>query len=264
VIGVGDLTSWEIRKLLLDSREDFLRGDRVKAILLHMDTPGGASTDSDDIYVALMQYKTKYNVPIYVYVDGMCASGGMYIACAADKIFASPSSVIGSVGVRMGPIFNVSETMTKVGVSSLTLTEGKDKDALNPFRPWRPNEDADIRDVMASLYDRFVSIVTTARPTITQEKLVNDYGAHIFIAKKAEELGYIDMADTTYGKALSELTQAAQLGQAKYQVVQLVPQRNIFNALTQSMSPHKILQWMGLSPPVHHPDLSGKMLYLYP
>jgi protease-4 len=124
VIGTGDLTSDKIEDLLLDSREDFLRGNRVKAVLLYVNTPGGASDDCDSIFRALHNYKIKYNVPIYAYVDGMCASAGMYIACVADKIFASPPSVIGSIGVRLGPVFNFSGTMEKVGVSSLTLTQG--------------------------------------------------------------------------------------------------------------------------------------------
>lgn len=264
MIGIGDLTSQSIKALLWESREDFLRGDRVKAILLHINTPGGASTDADDIYNSLMEYKTKYKVPIYAYVEGMCASGGMYIACAADKIFASPSSVIGSVGVRLGPIFNFSEVMTKVGVSSLTLTDGKDKDALNPFRPWRPNEDADLKDVMEALYDRFISIVTAARPNLSKEKLIDDYGAHLFISKKAEELGYIDVGDSSYTQALSGLVDSAGLQHTKYQVVQLTPYHPFFSSLAQSMSPHKFLQGLGLSTPANNPDLSGKLLYLYP
>jgi signal peptide peptidase SppA len=262
VIGIGDLTSDKIESILLDSREDFLRGDRVKAILLYVNTPGGATDDCDAIYRALVNYKAKYNVPIYAYVDGLCASAGMYISCVADKIYASPSSIIGSVGVRLGPVFNVSETMTKVGVGSRTFTEGKDKDALNPFRPWRPDEDADLKVIMAALYDDFVSVVTAARPKLTKEKLVNNYGAHIFIAKDAEELGYIDDANMDYSRTLTALAGAAQIGpQEKYQVVQLIPSHPFLNSLAQSFAPYKFLQSMGI--PVNNPDLNGKVLYLY-
>ena len=95
VIGAGDLTSDKIENLLLDSREDFLGGNRVKGVLLYINTPGGASDDCATIFRALSNYKTKYNVPIYAYVDGLCASAGMYIACVADKIYASASSEIG-------------------------------------------------------------------------------------------------------------------------------------------------------------------------
>jgi signal peptide peptidase SppA len=253
VIGMGDLVSSKIENILIDSREAFLKGDRVKAILLHINTPGGAADDADTIYRALMQYKAKYKVPIYAYVEGLCASGGMYIASAADQIYASPSSVIGSVGVRMGPNFNFSETMTKVGVTSLTLTEGKDKDALNPFRPWKPDEDANLRPIMASLYQRFVAIVTAARPHLTKEKLVSDYGAHVYIAQEAQKLGYIDFADTDYSQTVAALAEAAQIKEA-YQVVLLSPPQPFLGGLAQSLAPKKFLQSL---------NLSGKFLYLY-
>lgn len=259
VIGMGDLTSHKIESLLLDSRDDFLKGDRVKAVLLHLNTPGGAADDADAIYRALMHYKAKYHVPIYAYVDGLCASGGMYIASAADKIYATPSSVIGSVGVIMGPAFNFSDAMIKIGVSSLTLTQGKDKDALNPFRPWKPGEDASLQAVMASLYHRFVGIVAAARPLLTQDKLINDYGAHVYIAEEAQKLGYIDVAGSDYSHALTGLSEAAGL-KDRYQVVQLTPFHPFLSGLTQSLSPQKFFQWLGV--PVSN-ELSGKLLYLY-
>jgi protease-4 len=264
VIGTGDLTSDKIENVLLDSREDFLRGNRVKGVLLYINTPGGASDDCDAIYRALHNYKTKYNIPIYAYVDGMCASAGMYIACVADKIFASPPSVIGSIGVRLGPVFNFSGTMEKVGVSSLTLTQGRDKDALNPFRPWGPDEGADLKAVMAVLYERFLTIVTTARPQLDKDKLINDYGANVFIAKQAQELGYIDDGDMDYSRSLTALAMAAQIPEhTKYQVVQLLPPHPFLNSLSQAISPYKLLQSFGLSSPTNNPELNGKVLYLY-
>jgi protease IV len=261
VIGSGDLTGDKITNILLDSRDEFLKGDRVKAIFLHMNTPGGLATDTDQIYRALMEYKTKYKVPIYAYVDGYCASGGMYIAWAADKIFASFSSEIGSVGVVMGPMFNFSDLMTRYGVAALTLTEGKDKDALNPYRPWKPDEDASIRANMAEFYDHFVSIVAAARPQLSKEKLINDYGAQVYTANKALEYGYIDVANSNYSQALSGLAEVAQLG-AHYQVVQLIPPHAFFDNLSQSSFTQKVMQWMGF-PAAAQPDFSGKTLYLY-
>ncbi len=262
VIGVGDLTSEKIENVLLDSQEDFFRGGRVKAVLLHMDTPGGAATDSDSIYRMLMAYKKKYNVPIYAYVDGMCASGGMYISSAADKIYSSHSSIIGSVGVIMGPNFNFSDAMSRYGVSALTLTEGKDKDALNPFRPWKPDEDAALKEVMASLYDQFVTIVSEARPKLTKELLINTYGAHVFIAREAEQNGYIDVGDSNYSETVQALATAGQIGEKEeYQVVQLTPPRAFFSDIAQSMTPVKVLNsFMGKS---DISELNGKFLYYY-
>ncbi len=262
VIGVGNLTSEKVENILLDSQEDFLKDGRVKAILLHMDTPGGSASDSDTIYRALMAYKKKYNIPIYAYVDGLCASGGMYISSSADKIYSSHSSIIGSVGVIMGPNFNFADAMTKYGVSALTLTEGKDKDALNPFRPWKPDEDATLKDVIASLYDQFITIVSEARPKLTKELLTNTYGAHVFIAKEAEQNGYIDEWNSNYSEAVQALAAAAQIEEEDhYQVIQLLPPRAFLGDFAQTFAPVKILNsFLGKG---DLSELNGKFLYYY-
>ena len=236
VIGMPDkLTGDTIQNILLDSRKGLLLSNRVKAILLYVNTPGGTVTDSDTIYRALKEYKAKYQTPIYAYIDGMCASGGMYVTSAADKTFASPPSIVGSVGVIYGPLFNFSDAMTKVGIQSKTITEGLDKDSLNPFRPWKPDEDASFKAVMAFLYQRFVDIVTDARPRLDKQKLVAEYGAKIFDGPEAQRLGYIDFADSDYKSALSALLQEAKIDPSKpYQVVELDPKTNFFDSLAKS------------------------------
>lgn len=234
VIGMGDMTAGNMKSLLLDSREDMLKNDRVKAVLLHIDSPGGTVTDADAIYRSLMAYKQKYKVPVYAYIDGLCASGGMYIASVCDKIYASDASVIGSVGVILGPSFNFSKAMETYGVQSLTITQGKDKDMLNPFRPWVPGEDQSLRNITKSLYDRFVGIVTTARPNIGKENLVNVYGAQVFVASEAQKLGYIDVAAADYSNALRDLVKAANISEeADYQVVELSTPRSFISELAQ-------------------------------
>lgn len=236
VIGMPDkLTGDTVQNILLDSRKGLLHGNRVKGILLYVDTPGGTVTDSDTIYRALKEYKAKYQVPIYAYIDGMCASGGMYVTSAADKTFASPPSVVGSVGVIYGPLFNFSDAMAKIGIQSKTITEGLDKDSLNPFRPWKPDEDASFKTVMAFLYHRFVDIVTEARPRMDKEKLVDQYGAKIFDGPEAQKLGYIDIADSDYKSALLALLQEAKIDPSKpYQVVELDPKINFLDNLAKS------------------------------
>jgi signal peptide peptidase SppA len=266
VIGMRDLTSNKIRNSLMDSREGMLSGNRVKAIFLYINTPGGTVDDSDGIYRALMDYKTKYQIPIYAFVDGMCASGGMYISSAADKIFASPSSIIGSVGVILGPSFNFTGLMDRYGVQALTITQGKDKDMLNPFRPWMPGEDASLRNITADLYNNFVSIVTNARPHLDKDKLIAEYGAQIYVAKKAEELGYIDMADTNYDTALTALVQEAKLPDGQpYQVLTIEPPRPFLADLTESklaLLSGKMTHHFQINASMNS-ELSGRFLYLY-
>lgn len=266
VIGDPLLDSDTIENILLDSREGMLHGERVKGILLHVNTPGGTVTDADNIYHALKEYKRRYNVPIFAFVDGLCASGGMYIASAADKIYATPSSVIGSVGVILGPSFNFSGAMEKIGVQSLTLTRGKDKDMLNPFRPWKPDEDKSLQDVIASLYERFVAIVTEGRPSLSREKLISEYGAQVFVAPTAKDYGYIDDANADYTKALTDLASEAKLKEKEaYQVFELEPKVNFLSEFTRSkfsLFSGRVTHVFQIGPNLNS-EMSGKFLYLY-
>ena len=265
VIGQGDLTSDKVENSLFDSRDGMLEHNRVKALLLYINTPGGTVDDANGIYRALMDYKQKYQVPIYAYVEGMCASGGMYIACAADRVFASSTSVIGSVGVILGPTFNFSGLMDKYGVQALTITKGKDKDMLNPFRPWQPGEDISIRDYIADVYDQFVTLVANARPRLDRDKLINDYGAQIYVAKKAQALGYIDVADSNYSAAVAELAKAAKISDDQvYQVMTIEPVHPFLAELAEgklSLLNGKMTHSFQIGQ--ISSELSGRLLYLY-
>ncbi len=266
VVGQGDLTMHKFQNSLLDSREGMLAGDRVRGIFLLINTPGGTVDDADAIYRMLMDYKQKYKVPIYAYVDGMCASGGMYIASAADKIFASPTSVIGSIGVILGPTFNFSSLMERYGVQSLTITQGKDKDMLNPFRPWQPGEDASLRNITADLYERFLSIVTSARPNLDRDKLINEYGAQIFVAKEAQTLGYIDNGNADYNVTVTELAKEAKIPDNQmYQVMTIAPVRPFLADLAQgkmALLSGKITHQFQINSFMNS-ELSGRLLYMY-
>lgn len=227
-----------VESILLDSRSGLLKGDRVKGILLHFDTPGGTVLDSDNIYRMLNEYKVRYKVPVFGFVNGLCASGGMYIASSADQVFAGPASVIGSVGVVMGPFFNVADTLGKLGIQSKTITEGLDKDMMNPMRPWKEGEDASIKAIMAYFYDQFVEIVTSARPQLSKEKLINEYGARIFDGVTAQKFGYVDIAMSSRNDALIALLHQAQIDPTKpYQVIELIPKNNWISDLFESKSP---------------------------
>lgn len=265
VIGIDDLTESKFVDMLYDSQEGVLK-DRVKGIILNVNTPGGLATDSSAIYSLFKAYKEKHKVPIFAYVDGMCASGGMYIVCAADRVYSMGESIIGSVGVRLGPVFNVSQTMDKVGIQSLTLTEGKNKDALNPFRPWKEGEDEALKKVMAASYEQFVNIVTAARPKISRESLINDYGAAIYIAEEAEKLGYIDVANSSYISCLSDLVHSAGIENGtQYQVIKLAPHFSVVEQLTKSQTglmKGKIEHVFPIGPGMTS-EMSGKLLYLY-
>lgn len=236
VIGAEGLEQKDIESLLVESRENSLKSDRVKAILLSINSPGGGATDADGIYRALLTYKERYKVPVIAYVDGLCASGGMYIACAADEIYASEVSMVGSVGVITSAFLNVSKTMDKIGVESLTLYAGKGKDDLNPLRPWKEGESNNFKEIIEATYKNFVDIVTSHRPALSKEKLVQELGANVYIAEKAKELGYIDGIVSGRDEALKIVLAKLSIEDDYYQVVKL-DSTNWINQLFRSESP---------------------------
>ncbi|MGK5593942.1 MAG: S49 family peptidase [Parachlamydiaceae bacterium] len=221
VIGTEGLTDQNIRHLLMESRENSLKNNRVKAILLHCNTPGGGMIDADGIYRALKEYKDRYQIPIFVYVDGLLASGGMYVAAAADEIHANNISLIGSIGVVTTGIFNVSGLMDKLGVESLTLYAGKGKDDLNPFRPWEPSESTNYKSVIDYYYQSFVNLVLASRPKLSKEVLVDQLGAHIFPAQQALDYGLVDVVGASRDSTLKKLLTKIGIEDDYYQVVEL-------------------------------------------
>jgi len=266
VIGLEDLTHEKLEQLLTESRERSFSDNRVKAILLYINTPGGTVVDADGIYRALKDYKEMYKVPIYAYVDGLCASGGMYVACAADKIYATEGSIVGSIGVIVSSSVNVSKLMDKIGVESKTMFAGKGKDELNPLRPWTPDEGENFQKLIDEYYSIFVDIVTKNRPELSKEKLVKDYGANVFLANQAKEYGYIDVTGISMNDTLTLLAKQIGIDDDYYQVVELKEEnwlRSLFKgnadlSLFKGEIKHRLVIQSDLDP-----KLANQFLYLY-
>jgi ClpP class serine protease len=130
------------------------------------------------------------------------------------------------------------EALGKVGVISRTITEGLDKDMMSPFRPWKADEDASLKSVTAYFYQQFVDIVTAARPRMDRTKLVQEYGAKVFDPTTAQNLGYIDYANSSRDAALLALLQEAHVDATKtYQVIELEPKSEWLSSLFNANSP---------------------------
>ena len=265
IIGLEDLDTRSIRQQLVESREGNFKDNRVKAILLYINTQEELSTMPDGIYRALGDYKKRYQIPIYAYVDGLCASGGMYVALAADKIFASGTSLIGSVGVIAPAFMNVTKLLDKIGVEALTISAGKDKDALNPLRPWKPGEDENYRQIIEYYYNHFVELVTSHRSQISKDNLIQNYGARIFPAPQAKEYGFIDVSDISLNDALKQLLKEVGITTNNYQVIRLENKgwwKNLFSSQANSLFTGKIQHQISFSPEVDL-LLRNQFLYLY-
>lgn len=264
IIGTENLNMNTIRKQLIESREGDFKNDRVKALLVQINTPGGTVVDSDGIYRALKAYKELYKVPVFAYVDGLCASGGMYVASAADKIYASDISLIGSVGVISPSFLNFSQTLDKLGIQSLTLSAGKGKDDMNPLRPWRAGEQDSYQAIINYYYNHFVNVVTSNRPEISKEKLIEDYGAQIFNAEQSKEYGFINASGYSLNSTISELVKEIGIQDDFYQVVEMKTKSWISEFLKSEFSllKGKVTHQLLLTPEMDA-NLMNQFLYLY-
>lgn len=260
----NSITADTIEKILCDIPQLDLKDGNLKGIILTMNSPGGDARDSETIRALLQEAKTRFHIPCIAYVDGLCASGGMMIACAADQIYASPSSLIGNVGVIMGTQFNVSKPMDQLGILSKTISAGKCKDEFNPFRPWKENEGEDFQQDINKYYDQFVATVCQARPKITQDFLKSE-GARIFLAKDAKELGFIDGIENTYYKCLEKFATALTI-EEEYQVIELVPHfsfGSLFNLGANCLLKGPRIEHQIKVPGAVDSNLEGKALFLY-
>ena len=153
--------------------------------------------------------------------------------------------------------------MERLGIESLTVSAGKNKDALNPFRPWKPDEAASYQRIVNSFYDRFVKLVATHRPRLTEDQL-REQGAQVYPAAEALELGYIDQINDSYLDVLEEISSNLEITN-NYQVIELKPEfslAEIFSPTPTGLlkgNVHHYLRTPGDLPP----ELANKVLYLY-
>ncbi len=264
MIGGDSINASTVEAALQESQGTLFDEGRIKGVFVVINTPGGTVFDSDGIYRQIKRYKEKYEVPVVAFVNGLCASGGMYIASAADQVYATDSSLVGSVGVIMNTFLNVEQMLTNWGVTTKTIIAGKEKDAMNPFRTWEPNEEAHFQLLANNFYMQFIDIVTNGRPRLDREKLIYEYGARVYPADKAAEYGFIDGVVYDDSKALQLLVESAGLTEQEYQVVS-IESRNWWSDFVQgsfALFNGKVTHQLELSPGFSS-EFSNQFLYLY-
>ncbi len=153
---VSDSMVDDMRAALQQARED----DRVKAIVLEIDSPGGEVTASDQIYNAVV--KARARKPVVVYMDSLAASGGYYVSCGGKFLMANDTTITGSIGVIIQTL-NYEQLFNKVGLASVVFKSGKFKDMLNGARPITPEERDLIQSFIMKTYDKFLGIVAKER-----------------------------------------------------------------------------------------------------
>jgi protease-4 len=199
----GTSGSDTIVKALKKGMED----DSIKAILLHINSPGGSPAGSYEIYSQIMSMRGK-GKPIIVSMGDVAASGGYYIAAAGETVFANPSTLTGSIGVRMGYI-NWAGLMEEHGVEGVTIKAGKYKDIGSPFRPMTDEERAILQASVDNIHTQFIRDVANGRGLKERDVRKVATGV-IYTGEQAKEIKLIDKLGT-YHDAIDYTARQARI-----------------------------------------------------
>jgi len=183
-----------IEGVLSDSKDTIRQLDRyerdngIKAVVLRIDSPGGAVVPSQEIYDKVLQVKKSKKV--VVSMGSVAASGGYYIACAADRIIANPGTITGSIGVIV-QFSQIEDLLRKVGLKTTVVKAGRYKDVGSPVREMTPPEKALIQGVIDDIHDQFIEAVVLNRE-ISRKEIEQIADARIFTGRQALEAGLVD------------------------------------------------------------------------
>lgn len=212
----GNALLGETRQSLVSEIAEIVRkaekDGRIKGVILRINSPGGTVTASDTIYHELLAYKQRARVPMVAQILDLGTSGAYYIAQAADRIVAQPTTVTGSIGVIMvRPSFT--GLMGKIGVEATQITSGPRKGMGSPFTPLGEEERALFQSVIDDLYRSFVNTVVAGRPALSRDRITELADGRIYTAEQAKTAGLID--DIGYlDDAVSVLRETAGLSTA--------------------------------------------------
>ena len=189
-----------IEGVILDSQEvirqieHFADDSAIQAIVVRIDSPGGAVVPSQEIYAALKRVRDDGEKTVVTSMGNMAASGGYYIASASNTILANPGTITGSIGVIM-EMTNVEELLDKVGIESVVVKSGLHKDLASPFRPLNEDSRAILQHIMDDVHDQFIHAVAEGRAMeVAQVRTLAD--GRIFTGRQALAVDLVDRLGT--------------------------------------------------------------------
>jgi protease-4 len=184
--GSGENPTSLFRERLDAAAED----KHVKAIVLRINSPGGAVTASDIMYQDLCRFRKETGKPVVACMMDVAASGAYYLAMGCDKVYAHPTTVTGSIGVIMS-LYNATGLFGMLGVTSLPIKSGPNKDIGNPARPMTDEERAILQALVDSFYGQFVSVVVRGRG-LPEERVRALADGRVYSGLEAQKLGLVD------------------------------------------------------------------------
>lgn len=177
--------------LIIESLRSAYKNKNVAGVVLRIDSPGGSPVQAGRINSEIRRLRAAHpTVPLHAVIDDVCASGGYYVAVAADRIYADPASVVGSIGVLMNG-FGFVDTLDKLGVERRLLTAGEHKGFLDPFSPQNPDDVAHARQLLKTIHAQFIETVRQGRG----ERLKDDpqlFSGLVWTGQQGLELGLVD------------------------------------------------------------------------
>ncbi len=164
---------------------------RTRGVILRINSPGGSPVQSGYINDEIQRLKAKYpKIPLYAVLQDICASGGYYVAVAADEIYADKATIVGSIGVRMDG-FGFVDAMEKLGVERRLLTSGEHKAFLDPFSPLKQDEVAHVSGLLKEIHQQFINTVKRGRGDRLKEG-VDYFNGYVWSGERGLELGLVD------------------------------------------------------------------------
>lgn len=164
---------------------------QVKGVLVVINSPGGSPVQAGQIHDEIRRLRTQHpDKPLHAVVEELAASGGYYIAAAADRIYVDKASIVGSIGVIMQG-FGAVEALDKLGIERRVIAAGKDKTFLDPFLPLEPGDVAHIKGMLADVHQQFIAAVRAGRGARLKES-ADIFSGLVWTGQKAIELGLAD------------------------------------------------------------------------
>ena len=188
----------------IEQLKKFVKDDSVKAIVLRINSPGGGVAPSQEIYEEVKKARAKK--PILASMGALAASGGYYIACATQRVYANPGTITGSIGVVM-PFMNVKDLVEKIGLKGMTVKSGVFKDIGSPMRDMTPQERDLLQGVVDNVHLQFVNAVADGR-SLNREDVLRIADGRIFTGEQAKGLGLVDVL----GDLEDAISDAGKLG----------------------------------------------------
>ena len=184
---------------IVTALRDAFDNEKAAGVILRINSPGGSPVQSGYIYDEIKRLrKENPDTPLYAVVTDICASGGYYIASAADKIYADKASIVGSIGVRMDN-FGFVDAIEKLGIERRTLTAGENKALLDPFLPENDKTKAHMQTMLSEIHQQFINAVKEGRGDRLDTSVEGLFSGLIWTGETAVKNGLVDeLASSSY------------------------------------------------------------------